>query len=76
MNISYLESIISPASKLHDAGLFIKWKILYIHLTQSKCWFEKIEQSFVVVFSSPHRMSGKLPGASTPLTRCETGSLL
>ena len=34
--VSYLESIIGPASKLHDTGLLIEWKILYIHLARKQ----------------------------------------
>ena len=29
----YLESIVSPATELHDTGLLVEGKILHIHLT-------------------------------------------
>ena len=30
--LSNLESIVSPAPKLHDTGLLVKWEIFNIHL--------------------------------------------
>jgi hypothetical protein len=31
---TYLKTVVGPGSKLHDARLLVKWKILYVDLTR------------------------------------------
>ena len=58
--LNHLEAIISPATKLHDTCLLIKWKILHIHLTGGMIYCRRFPLNIPSVVQSCFCCKGNL----------------
>ena len=58
----YLESVISPASKLHNTGLLIKREVLDVHLNRQLFF-----RNFMRILSMSHLAGGMVNSGRLPL---------